>query len=177
MAAPEYRLQLILEQREEKKEECQKALMEAEKALRAELKRLDERVEDRKQVDVRKAKATEDFHANMMRPGCNIAEEADRHDWYQKAQDQEAVKCDEAIEAQKQQVRRAEGQVEDARVALENARIELEALVKHKEKWAKQIKREELEKEQSSLEELGAAMWLQQQREAARGPTTTGGEG
>jgi len=176
MAAPEYRLQLILEQREEKKDDCQKALVETEKALKQEQKKLEERIEERRQVDVRKENATARFHENMMRPGCNIAEEADRHDWYQKAQDQEAIKADEAIEAQKQEVRRAENNVEDARAALETARIELEALVKHKDKWGKQVKREEMDKEQMQLEELGEAMWLQQQREAAR-RTSTSSEG
>jgi hypothetical protein len=174
MAKQEYRLELILNQREEKKDECQKALTEAEKALRLEQKKLEEKIEERRQVDVRKAQATETFHANLMRPGCNIAEEADRHDWYQKAQDQEALRLDEEVEAQRQQVRRAEGYVEDAKLELEKARIDLEALVKHKEKWQKQVKREEMEKEQSALEELGEAMWLQQQREAARRASSDG---
>jgi flagellar biosynthesis chaperone FliJ len=175
MATPEYRLQLILEQREDIKKECQRAVTEAEKALKLELKKLDERIEDRKQVDVRKERATTEFHAAMMRPGCNIAEEADRHDWYQKAQDAEAVRCDEAIEAQKQEVRRAESHVEETQRALDDARIDVEALLKHKEKWSKQIKREEMEKEQAALDELGEAMWLQQQREAARRTTSSEG--
>ncbi len=181
MAKQEYRLQLILEQREEKKDECQKALNEAEKALKLEQEKLKAIQEERRQVDVRKAKATDDFQNNLMKPGINISEEADRHDWYQKAQDAEAARLDGEVQKQKQQVRRAEGLVEDAKLALENARIEVEALVKHKEKWAKQIKLEEMEKEQSALEELGEAMWLQQQREEAyrrqQSSGTAGGEG
>jgi flagellar biosynthesis chaperone FliJ len=178
MAKQEYRLQLILEQREEKKDECQKALNEAEKALKAEQKKLEQKFEERRQIDVRKAQATEDFQNRLMKPGCNISEEADRHDWYQKALDQEALRKDEEIAQQKAAVRRAEQAVEDAKAELEKARIELEALVKHKEKWAKEIKREEMEKEENALGELGEAMWLKQQREEAqRNAASRGGDG
>lgn len=167
MSKEAYRLQLILEQREDHKDECQKAVGEAEKQVKLEKEKLAKIQEERRQVDVRKAKATEDFSNNLMKPGINISEEADRHDWYQKAQDAEAVRLDGEVAKQKQQVRRAEGLLEDAKMTLEKARIDVEALVKHKEKWAKEIKRVELEKEQSALEELGEAMWLKQQREEA----------
>ena len=165
MAPPEYRLQLVLEQRERVKKEKEEAVLQARKALKQEEAKLEQIKEERRQVDVRKAKATDDFQNNMMKPGINIAEEADRHDWYQKAQDQEAVRLDEEVEKQKQAVRRAEQRVEDAKLEVQKAEIDVQALVKHKDKWAKQVKREEAEKEQAVLEELGEVMWLQQLRD------------
>jgi hypothetical protein len=170
MPPPEYRLEIVLEQREKKKKDCQQALIDAEKALVEEKKKLAALQEARRQVDVRKAKAADEFNQALMRPGTNIAEEADRHDWYQKAQDAEAARIEGEIAKQKQQVRRAEGRVADAQLELQKASIDLEALQKHKEKWLKQIKREADEKEQNAQEELGEVMWLQQLRdEQSRG--------
>jgi hypothetical protein len=165
MADEAYRLQIILERREEAKKDAWKAVQAAENALKAEQKKLAQIQEARRQVDVRKAKANEDFQDKLMQPGTNYFEENERHEWYQKAQDAEAVRIDGEIAKQKQQVRRAEGVVEEKKAAFFQASQELEAIVKHKEKWAKQVKREAAEKEQATQEELGEVMWLQQQRD------------
>lgn len=162
---PEYRLQLVLEQRERIKKAKEEALVETRKALKAEEQKLERIKEERRQVDVRKAKALADFDAALMRPGTNIADEAERHEHYQKAQDVEAVRLDGEIAKQKQAVRRAEQRVEDAKLEVQKADIDVQALVKHKEKWAKQVKREQDEKDQNVLEELGEVMWLQQLRD------------
>lgn len=168
---PAYRLQMVLEQREAEKKKKEEQLAETQKALREEKKKLEELEEERRQVDVRKEQATQDFHARMMQPGCNIAEEADRHDWYQKAQNAEAERIDGEIAAQKQAIRRAEQRVEEARHELTQAATELQAMEKHKEKWTKEVKREIAEKEQLQQEEIGEAMWLAQRRDEQRRTT------
>jgi hypothetical protein len=168
---PAYRLQIVLDQREAEKKKKEEQLAETQKALREERKKLEELEEERRQVDVRKEAATAEFHARMMKPGCSIAEEADRHDWYQKSQDAEAARIDGEIQGQKQAVRRAEQRVEDARMELQQAATELQAMEKHKEKWSKEVKREIAEKEQLQQEEIGEAMWLAQRRDEQRRTT------
>src|SRR5687768_6496555 len=125
---PPYRLQVVLEQKERAKKEAEEALAATQKALKEEKLKLEKKIEERKQVDVKKAQATTDFQGNLMKPGCQISEEADRHDWYQKALDQEAAKLDDEVAAQRQAVRRAEQRVEDARMELLKAATELQAM-------------------------------------------------
>lgn len=174
MADPVYRLQIVLEQREREKKDKEEQLATTQKELKAEQLKLDEKIEERRQVDVRKETAAAAFQSNIMKPGCNIADEAERHDWYQKSLDAEAERIDAEIQAQKQAVRRAEQRVEDAKMELLQAATELQAMEKHKENWAKQTKKEIAEKEQMQQEEIGESMWLAQRRDAAR---RTGGAG
>ncbi len=162
---PQYRLQIVLDQREREKDEAEKELLERQKELKAEQDKLKKIEEARREVDRRKAKATEDFNATLMKGGANIAEEADRHDWFQKAMDQEALRIDAEIAKQKQAIRRAEQRVADAKKKVNDATIALEAMKKHKEKWLAAAKREQLEKEQAIADEVGETLWLQQQRE------------
>jgi hypothetical protein len=162
---PDYRLQIVLDQREREKDAAEKALLERQKELRAEQEKLKKIEEERRAVDRKKAKATEEFHAGLMKGGINIAEESDRHDWFQKAMDQEALRIDNEILKQKQAIRRAEQKVAEAREEVNKATIALEAMKKHKEKWIAQAKREAAEKEQAQADEVGETLWLQQQRD------------
>ncbi|HVY61285.1 MAG TPA: hypothetical protein VHF22_06505, partial [Planctomycetota bacterium] len=162
--APQYRLQIVLDQREREKKEKEEQLAETQKALRAEQKKLEAKIAERKEVDVKKERAAAAFQANIMKPGCMIGEEAERHDWYQKSLDAEAARLDQEVALQRQAVRRAEQRVEDAKQELLKAATELQAMEKHKENWQKQVKKELAEKEQMQQEEIGEAMWLAQRR-------------
>jgi len=164
MAKQEYELQIVLEKRDREKQEAEKKRMEAIEALKVEKCKLEQRKEERKQIDLTKIKATEEFHANLSKPGCSIAEEADRHDAYQKWLDAEAVKKDQEIQQQMQVVRRAEIRVAEAEDELNQAIIAFEALKEHKAAWQKRVKKEEMEREQAALEEIGQSLWLDQQR-------------
>src|SRR4051812_20987385 len=133
MADQPYKLQLVLERREEAKKDAAKAVLAAQDALRAQLAKLAQIEESRRQVDVRKAKATQDFQDLLMKPGTAIMDESQRHDWYQKAQDAEAVRIDGEITKQKRVIWDHEAAVEAAKEVLAKASMELEAIVKHKE--------------------------------------------
>ena len=174
---PAYRLQIVLEQREEEKKAKEEALAEAQKALKQEQQKLEAKIAERRAVDAKKAQCSADFQANLMRPGCQISEEADRHDSYQKKLDAEAAKLDQEVAAQKQAVRRAEQRVEDAKQELLKAATEVQAMEKHKENWTKQVKRELAEKEQMQQEEIGEAMWLAQRRKEGLREASAGGGG
>ncbi|MGH7297921.1 MAG: hypothetical protein ACRELB_23475 [Polyangiaceae bacterium] len=170
-------MQFVLEQREKARKAAEEALAEAKKALRVEQQKLAALEEERRQVDVRKKKAGDEFSAALSRPGTNIAEEATLHDNFQRAQDAEAKRLDGLVQQQFQAVRRAQGRVEDAMLALTRAAADLQAMEKHKENWLREVKKEALVKEQNEQEELGQAMWLQQQREMqARQQAQRGGE-
>jgi flagellar biosynthesis chaperone FliJ len=162
---PEYRLQIVLDQREREKDAAQKELLERQKELNAEQDKLKRIEEMRREVDRKKARATEEFQASLMKAGTNVAEEADRHDWYQKAMDEEALRIDAEILKQKQAIRRAEQKVDEAKQELNRATIALEAMKKHKEKFLKQAKLEADIKEQNVADEVGEVLWLQQQRD------------
>jgi len=167
VAKEKYRLEPVLHMREKARDEAQQAVTDRKKELDFELKKLEKLKEMRKQVDVKKELCTQKFYEIMLKPGIDISTESFRHDKFQEVLDKEAAACDQAILQQQQQIRQAEERVEEAKQAMLKATVDLQAMEKHKEGWQKQIKVEELRKEQEVQEELGEAMWLQNRRRAS----------
>lgn len=166
---PPYRLQPVLEQRERRKQQAERALGEAKQRLRAEQQRLEEMLEVRRQLDAKRIETTRRFEELLTQPGVPIAEESLRHDRYQQVLAEQAARMDAEIAQQRRAVAAAERGVAEAQAALLKAATDLQAMEKHKEKWEEKVRREAREREQEVQEELGQAMWLQQQRRQARG--------
>jgi hypothetical protein len=168
LAKQTYRLQPVLEKRQREKDQAVQKVAEAKKQVEYEQKKLEKIIEMRMQVDEKKKLCTQRFYEQLEKAGTNVAEESTSHDLYQKVLDVEARNHDEAIVRQKIVIEEAKDKVKQAEAALLQATINVQAMEKHKEDWEKQVKREELEKEQELGEELGEAMWLQQRRKAAQ---------
>ena len=65
------------------------------------------------------------------------------------------------IDGQKEAVREAEKVLKRAQDALVVATQELKALQKHKEKWAEEVKRERMMREEDQMDEIGQTIFNQ----------------
>lgn len=160
-----YRLQTLLEMRQRAKEDAERRFSEAMQALakeQKELKRLEEDLLRRKEE--RKAKV-QAYLADIMAKGMvgiNAFNAMNRYE--ERLKDEEAqVALD--IERQKEAVKAAERFVEEKRLEMAEAAKELKAIEKHKETWAKELKRERDMREELAQEEIGNALHLARTRQ------------
>jgi flagellar export protein FliJ len=160
---PPYRLQTLLEMREQAEEEAKQAFSAAMRALAAEqqaLKTLEEDLERRK-VE-RKAKV-QAYLADVMKKGINSGGMAQMGRFEQRLKDEEAqVGLD--IDRQKETVRQAEKVVEQRRAEMADAAKDKKAIEKHKDTWTKEVHKERQAREELNQEEVGNALYLARTR-------------
>ncbi len=160
---PPYRLQALLDIRARAKEEAEQAFSAAVKALekeKAEQKRLEEELAQRKAERKQKVDA---YLQQVMAKGAGINGLNMMNRFEERLKDEEAQLALE-IERQKEAVKVAERQVEQRRREMAEAAKELKAIEKHKENWAKQIRAERQAKEELNQEEIGNTLFLMRQR-------------
>ncbi len=157
---PKYRLQPVLEQRQRRREEAERAVADAKEALRREMERLAGMMECKRELELKQEQLRAEFQALIGKPGVALAE--------QEVVAQKVREIDGAIARQRQAVRKAQIQIDLANEALLEAITDLKALEKHKENWEEQVRREQLAREQAVQEELGQTMWLQERQRAQR---------
>jgi flagellar export protein FliJ len=160
---PDYRLQALLDLRERKKEEAEKALGEAlavhkrelakQKEMEAELARMVAKREQRKREYAEKAMRGEMSAQDVVTANTYI----DRLKEQEEAQ-KNAVEGQKAIVAQKQQ------EVDAARAALTKAMQDQKALEKHKEKFIEDWKKEVQGKEEEAMDELAQSIFMRKDR-------------
>lgn len=160
---PQYRLEVLREMRERAEEAAKQAFSEATQALvkeKAELKRLEDDLERRKQE--RKAKV-HNYLADVMARGVGAGGMAQLNRFEERLKDEEAEVALE-IERQKEVIKEAEALVEQRRREMAEAAKELKAIEKHKEKWQSEVKKERESKEELAQEEIGNTLYLMRQR-------------
>ena len=159
MSAPKYRLQLILDKRQKEKEDAEKALGEAQKALDEE-----RRIEKQKELEVQQAKQRkEDFKKELnqkMLEGLLDIAKIRQHKDFLKSLDVEIEKAKERLVQQQQKVVQAEKFLEEKRAELVEATTQFQAMEKHKENWLEKIKKEAEAAEQNEQEEIGNVLFL-----------------
>lgn len=163
---PPYRMQTLLEIRERAEEDAKQAFSAAVQALhkeQQELKRLAEDLERRKKE---RAQRVEEYLQNILKKGTGVAGMNGMYRFEARLKDEEAqVALD--IERQKLAVKTAERLVEQRRQEMAEAAKELKAIQKHKEKWAKEVKREREIREDLAGEEIGNALFLARTRRSS----------
>jgi len=159
MAAPQYRLQTLIDLRERTKKEKEEELAESKKRHRVEQQKLEDlRKQLQEKKDGREAKQKE-FAAKTQRGelGINGYLQAER---YLKRVDKEIQDFEETeIKAQHKKVVFAEQEVEWANEEMLKALQEFKALEKHKEKWEINYKKEKAAKEELEAEEIAASIF------------------
>lgn len=157
--SPKYRLQALLDLREQAKKEKEEALAEAKKRHREEQLKLEEL---RKQLqdmrDLREAKQqnlTQKTQTGEL--GINGYLQAER---YLKRMDKEIQEFEETdIKNQEKKIVFAEQEVEWANEEMLAAMQEFKALEKHKEKWEAAYKKELAAKEEMAQEEIATTLY------------------
>ena len=157
---PAYRLQVLFEMREKAKDESEEIYAEKKRAVVVEEKKLEEmKLHLKEMVQKRQDKKTE--YAERTRRGeytINQIQGNDRH--IEKLKQQEAAYQVE-IDRQQERVAEAERIAEEAMQYMIKCTQDYKALEKHKEKWAKQVKREAAAKEEEAVEDIAQAQYFQ----------------
>ena len=157
---PNYRLQALFEIREKEKDAAEKVYAEKQQLLAAEQKKLEDMKEHLREMG-RQREAKKHEYAEKMRSGelnINQITANDRH--IEKMKQNEAAYQVE-IQRQVENVTEAEEVVEEAKEEMLKANQEYKALEKHKEKWLKQVKREQQLKEEDAVEDIAQAQYFQ----------------
>jgi flagellar export protein FliJ len=163
MKLPPYRLQPVLDKRQRAKEDAEKALGAAQKALEAEMQKEAECVEAIEKIKRTKEEAKAEMNKKMLEGQMGVSD-IQQHKNYLKSLDFEIQQARERLEQQREQVKRAEQAVAQKREALMEATKEFQAIEKHRENWVAQIKKEREEAEAKEQEEIGNVLFLQRQR-------------
>lgn len=160
---PTYRLQALLEIRERAKKEAEEIFAQATQALReeqdklaAEERRLEEMIEDRH-------RRRESYARQLASGEMKVTDQSNAYRYIERLKEKEAEQ-QTVIDAQREQVREAEKEMRRCQAALVEAARELEALVKHKEKWAEQVKRERMMREENIMDEIGQTIFQQRSK-------------
>jgi hypothetical protein len=154
-----YRLQIVLDKRQKAKEAAEKALGEAQKALEAERKKeaqCAQAVEDAKQ---HKENAKIELNQKILDGKLSVEKIRMGKD-HLKSLDFEIKKAEEKLEQQREKVKEAELFVEQRRMDLLEKTKDFQAIDKHKEKWAENVKKEIETAEQNEQEEIGNVLFV-----------------
>lgn len=160
---PQYRLQTVLEMRENAEEEAKQAFSAAVQAVEKEKKKLAALEADLAQRKAARKQKVQEYLAEVMKKGANPAGMTQMNRFEQRLKDEEAqVALD--IDGQKEAVRQAEKLVEVRRQEMATAAMEKKAIEKHKDTWKKQVRAERMAKEEMNQEEIGNTLHLQRMR-------------
>jgi flagellar export protein FliJ len=160
---PQYRLKTLLGLREKEKTRTERVLGECMAALKKEEDRLTEMEEELERMVARREAKRREYAEKQMRGDMSAQAMVAGNVYIERMKELEDVQQD-AINGQKQVVTQREEEVEAARETLKVATQELKALEKHREKWEKQVKREQQLKEEDELDELAQTIFLSKNR-------------
>lgn len=156
---PDYRLQVLFNIREKEKEQAEEVYAEKKRAVVEQEQIRDEMKQKlRDMIAMREEKKRE--YAEKMRSGelkITQIQANDRHIERLKHQEQ-AFQVD--ISRQEEKVQEAQAIADEAMQEMLKATQEFKALEKHKEKWVKQVKREQALKEEVALEDIAQAQYF-----------------
>jgi len=160
---PEYRLQVLLDVRQRKKEAAEKALGAALAAHQAELDKQQQMEAELARMVAKREQRRREYAEKAMRGEMSARDVAGAQTYVERLEEQEAVQKS-AIEAQKAVVADRQREVDAARAALVEATRELKALEKHKEKVIDDWKKGVQAKEEEAMDELAQQIFLKGDR-------------
>jgi hypothetical protein len=156
---PKYRLQIVLDKRQKAKEDAEKALGEAQKALEAEKEKEAQCVQAVEDAKQRKETAKAELNQKIFDGKLSVDKIRMGKD-HLKSLDFEIEKAKQKLEEQRGRVKQAEAFLEQRRNELLEKTTEYQAIEKHKEKWAQNLKKEIENAEQNEQEEIGNVLYL-----------------
>lgn len=160
---PTYRLQTLLEIREREKKAAEEVLVEAQRLLAEEEARLREEEETLERMIADRHRRREEYARQLASGEMKITDQSNAYRYIERLKERE-LEQQTVIDAQREQVREAEKEVQRAREELVVANQNLKALEKHKEKWAEEVKRERMLREEGVMDEVGQAIFQQRRK-------------
>lgn len=157
----QYRLQTLLEIREREEEAAKQAFSEATRALRQE-QELQQALEDELEAMIQDRYRRREEYARKLASGeMKVTDQAAAYRFIDRMKEREQEQRGK-IDAQREQVREAEKQLKLAQDELVRATQDLKALVKHKEKWAAELKKARQMREEDNLDEIAQVIFNSQ---------------
>lgn len=155
---PPYRLQALMEIRQRAEEEAKEAFANAMSALAREKQTLKD-LEDELQrmIEDRKRRRTE-YSQKLASGEMKVTDQSAAYRFIERLKEREAEQ-QTRIDGQRENVRDAEKAVKRAQDALIVATQDLKALEKHKEKWAAEVKRDRMMREEDMMDEIGQTIF------------------
>lgn len=155
-----YRLQTLLEMRERTKKEAEEYFAQAMNALAEEEAKLKEEEDSLERMIEDRQRRREEYSRKLAAGEMKITDQSSTYRYIERLKEHE-LDQQTIIDAQEEQVREAKREVERAQEALVAATQDLKALEKHKEKWAEQVRRERMLREEGVMDEIGQAIFQQ----------------
>jgi hypothetical protein len=159
VSAFKYRLQLLLEHKEEAKKEAERELLKEEEQLQAEQKVLETLRVREEDVRKRREQARRDLLSTSDPARSLTAEEVQQRSDHVKGLGLQIQQARTDVLAQQIVIEERELGVELAKEQLKQARREVEILVKHRSKQEERFLREEQAKEELALDEVGNVLY------------------
>jgi flagellar export protein FliJ len=160
VSQPKYRLQLILDKRQKEKEDAEKNLADAQKALEEQQKLEKQRELEVEQAKQKKEDSKKELNKKILEGLLDVNKIRQGKDFI-KSLDIEIEKAKERLVQQQQKVQQAENFLEQRRTELIEATTQFQAMEKHKENWLAKVKKEMEAAEQNEQEEIGNVLYLQ----------------
>ncbi|MCS6885554.1 MAG: hypothetical protein RMM17_04285 [Acidobacteriota bacterium] len=155
---PKYRLQPILDEKENKKQEAARFLNKKKEELALEEQKLEQAKLEHARAIQKKEEMVREYNENMF-AGKYTIEQIKIRKLHIEDQQRRIEELRQAVERQKKAVERAELEVKKAEEALINASKEVQVMQKHKENWQRAVQEEALKKEAKQLEEIAQSMY------------------
>jgi hypothetical protein len=158
---PAYRLQVLFEMREKAKAEAEEVYAEKKKLVILEQKKLEE-MKGVLAGMVQKRQDKKSEYAERTRRGEYTIAQIQANDRHIEKMKQQEAAYQVEIDRQIERIQEAERVAEEAMALVVKATQDYKALEKHKEKWAKQVKREAMMKEEDAVEDIAQAQYFKQ---------------
>lgn len=162
MSDDEYDLEVLLELREDEKEEAQQAYADEMQELERRKDYVESLRGEREALRAERREWREEFDRRRSEEGLG-PEEAQQYENYLRGLKSDESDLDEEIERARRAVEEQRRRVEEAREALNEAIKQLEAVERHREDWEEEQERLQRRKEAERMDDIAARIWREEQ--------------
>ena len=159
-----YRLQLLLEQKEEAKKQADRELVRQEEQLQAQVKVLEDLQASEKLLIEKREQLRRERLTKPGERGALSAREVQERSEYIKAVGVQILEANNQVLAQRAVIEECEAKVKQAKESAKEARREVEVLSKHREQQEERFRRDERAKEELALDEIGNVLYTTRRR-------------
>jgi flagellar export protein FliJ len=158
---PPYRLQALLEIRERAEQQAKEAFAEAMRAYQAEVDRLQAFETELKRMIEERHRRREAYSQQLASGEMKITDQSAAYRFVDRLKEKEQAQQSQ-IEGQREIVRDFEKALKRAQDDLLQAKMDLQALEKHREKWANEVKRRRAMRMEDEMDEVGQILYQSQ---------------
>lgn len=155
-----YRLQALLGIRERAEEAAKEVFANAMNALAKEKQTLQDMEDELVRMIEDRKRRREEYSQKLASGEMKVTDQSAAYRFIERLKEREAEQA-ARIDGQKEAVREAEKVLKRAQDALVLATQDLKALQKHKEKWAEEVKRDRMMREEDMMDEIGQTIFQQ----------------